>query len=143
MSTQRRSPVAPVRAVTTAKTAVRKATPSAALPRLAGIRGGELRRALGHERVGLSHEGSALEFPGEDDLTPTAEGVRDDAAVGDRQALTATVAVGDAEAEFVALAPHRALDDAAGELGARAGCGADQLRGLLRLGRGAERRVDE
>jgi hypothetical protein len=84
----------PVRAVTTAKTAVRKARPSAALPRLAGIRRRELRRALGHQRVGLADEGAALEFPGEDDLPPAAEGVGDDAAVGDRQALTATVAVG-------------------------------------------------
>src|SRR3954449_10070148 len=143
MSTQRRSPAPPVSAATTAKTAVRKARPSAALPRLAGIGRRELRRALGHQRVGLADEGAALDLPGEDDLPPAAEGVGDDAAVAHRQALAVAIAVDNAEAEVVAVALHRALDDAAGELGARARRGADQLRGLLRLSRGAERRVDE
>src|SRR3954466_14174924 len=106
MSTQRRSPAPPGSAPTTAKTAVRKARPRAALPRLAGIGRRELRRALGHQRVGLADEGAALEPPGEDDLPPAAEGVGDDAAVGDRQALAGAVAVDHAEAEVVALAVH-------------------------------------
>src|SRR5215211_1371570 len=98
MSTQRRSPAAPVSAVTTAKTAVRKARPSAALPKLAGIGRRELRRALCDQRVGLADEGPAHELAAEDDLTAAPERVGDDAAVGDRDALSLSVAVGDPEA---------------------------------------------
>src|SRR3954447_8319344 len=143
MSTQRRSPVAPVSAVTTAKTAVRKASPSAALPRLAGIRRRELRRALCHQRVGLPDERSLHHFPAEDDLASAAEWIGNHAAVGDRDALPPVVSVADAEAQAVAVAPHGALDYPACQLKAGPGGRADKLGGLLRLGRGAERRVDQ
>ena len=81
-----------------AKTAATKASARAALPRLAAIRRGELRRALGDQGVAFADEGAVLDFAGEDDLAAAAEGVRDRACVGDRQARLATFAIGDAEA---------------------------------------------
>src|SRR3954451_2623326 len=133
MSTQRRLPLRPISAATTAKTAVRKASASAALPKLAVIRGGELRRALGDKRVAFADEDAALHRACQDDLAAAAEGVGDGAGVGDGNALAGVVAVGHAEADPLAVAADRALDDPAGELVAAAGADADQLRGLFCL----------
>src|SRR5680860_1348623 len=142
-TTRRRSPRRPSSAATAAKIAVRKASANAALPTLAVIRRGELRRALGHQGVALADEDTVRDSAGEDDLATAAEGVGDGAGVGDGDALSGVVAVGDPEAQSLALVADGAPDHAAGQLVAGAGGCADQLRGLLRLGRGAERRVDE
>src|SRR5689334_13894440 len=141
MSTQRRSPSRPSRAATTAKTSARKASASRALPRLAGIRR-ELGGALGDERVAFADEGAVLDFAGEDDLAAAAEGVRDGAPIGDRQRRPAAFAVDDAEEQLVAAVANRAGNDLAGQVVARSRRGVDQLGGLRRCARGAERRVD-
>src|SRR6478672_2184047 len=99
MSIRRRSPWRPSSAVTTANIAVRKARARAALPRLAVIRGRELRRALGHQGVPFADEDPVLDLAAEDDLAPAAERVRDGPGVGDRHAPALSVAVDDAEAE--------------------------------------------
>ena len=52
-------------------------------------------------------------------------------------------AIGDPEGDAVALLLDRAGHDPPGHLVARAGRGAEQLRGLLGLGGGGERRVDQ
>ena len=70
----------PASGETAAKTAARKASASSALPRLAVIRGRELRRALGDQGVAFADEGAVLDFAGEDDLAAAAEGVGDGAA---------------------------------------------------------------
>src|SRR6478609_5649806 len=142
-STQRSSPLRPTSAATTAKSIARNASARRALPRLAVIRGGELRRALGHKRVAFTDECAVLDFPGEDDLAAAAERVGDGAAVGHREARAAAFAVGDAEAQFLAVVANRARHYFAGQVVGRPGRGAEQLRGLLRLAGGAERRVDE
>src|SRR5680860_269533 len=143
MSTQRCLPSRPSSAASAAKTAVRKASASAAPPTLAVIRRRELRRALRDQGVGLAGEDAALDAAVEDDLATAAEGVGHGAGVGDGDALAGVVAVGDAEAQLAALAADRALHDPAGQLVGGAGRGGEQLRGLLGLGGGAERGVDE
>src|SRR5881394_1737241 len=143
MSTQRRSPSRPTSAATTAKTAVRKASARTALPRLAVIRGGELRRALGDKRVAFADENAAPHRARQDNLAAAAEGVGDGAGVGDRNALAGVVAVGHAEADPLAVVADRALDDSAGQLIVAAGANTDQLRGLFCLRGSTKRRVDE
>ena len=103
----------------------------------------ELRGALGDQRVALADEGPVLDRAGEHDLAPGAERVGDGAGVGDRDARRGVLAVGDPEADRLAVVADRAGHDLAGQVVGLAGGRVEQLRGLLGLGRGAERRVDE
>src|SRR6185503_439435 len=113
-----------------AKRAATKASARATLPRLAFIRGGELRRALGHERAGFPHEHAVLpDFAFEDDLAAAAEGVRHRARVGDRQARGPSFPVDDPEGKAFFVSgelPYRALDHLAGHLGVGAGRSVDE-----------------
>src|SRR4051812_29412538 len=98
-----------------------------ALPRLGIALGRELRRALGDQGFRFADEGAALDGAGEDDLATAAERIGNRAGVGDREALTAAVAVDDAKGDAAALVADRAFDDFAGHLVAGPGRGGEQL----------------
>src|SRR3954454_4978525 len=100
---------------------------------------GELRGALGDERVALAHEGAVPELALDDHLAAVVERVRDLACVAHRH-RGAAVAVADAAEELAAAMPDRAVHVLAGHLVRAAGL---DLRGLAGLRRCAEARVDE
>src|SRR5829696_708346 len=112
---------------------------SAGLPRR---RGGELRRALRDQAVPLADEGAVLELARNDHLTAIAERIGDRPGVGDRDRV-GPVAIRDPEVELVTGVVNRAGDDVPGQLIGPGRVALQQLRGLLRLGRGGEGRVDE
>src|SRR5688572_26650272 len=103
----------------------------------------ELRRALRDQAVVLRDEGALLELAGHDHLATLAEGIGDRARVDDRDARGGIFAVGDLEAKLRVVAPNRAVDDLPGHLGGLTRAGRQDLGGLARLRRGAERHVDE
>src|SRR5919197_5297133 len=109
------------------------------------VRGGlELRRALRDQRVALAHERAALDRSRDDHLAPRAEGIGHLARVDHRQRGSLAVAVGDAEAEVVAIALDGAGHHLAGELERLPVVHpANDLRGLLRLRGGTEACVYE
>src|SRR5436190_11338640 len=105
----------------------------------------ELRRALGDQAVALAHEGLVLrEAPTDDDLAAGAEGVGHLAGVANRDGGASTPGpILDPEVEVGAAPVDRAGHDDAGQVVRLAGLRGEELRGLLRLARGAERRVYE
>src|SRR3954447_19080827 len=100
---------------------------------------GELRRALGDERVSLGHERAVPELARDDHLAPLPEWIGHDARVGDRHRGGA-VPVAHAETEVVADVPDGAVDHPAGEVVRAAGL---DVAGLAGLGGGAEAGVDQ
>src|SRR5262249_15065748 len=98
----------------------------------------ELRGALGDQAVPLPDDGSVLQLAGDDDLAAVPERIRHGALVLDRNALARVVAIGNAEIELLSLMRDGARDDLAGQLELVRGRRAEQVGGLLRLGRRAE-----
>src|SRR5690242_8233150 len=107
-----------------------------------GLGGGELRRALRHQRVLLADPDGALPAHVDDDLAPGAEWIGQRAGVAHRDGLVAGPIPYPEVSRVAALRVAR--DDLPGQLVRPPGPGVlEQLAGRLRLAGGREARVRE